>query len=186
MLRTAPLLLALALLAGCASVSVQRSPGAPAPTAPTTTASQLADEGRHAEAARAYAAQAEQERGDARARAWLRAAWQHQLAGQPEAARAAFANAPRRRLEGRDELLHDLLNAGFRLDAGQAEAALALLGQRRESVPDDYAQRWHELRADALQRLGRGFDAAGDLAWLATGQLGESRVAIVGEIVSLL
>ena len=77
MLRTAPLLLALALLAGCASVSVQRSPGAPAPTAPPTTASQLADEGRHAEAARAYAAQAEQERGDARARAWLHAAWQH-------------------------------------------------------------------------------------------------------------
>ncbi|GGA84853.1 penicillin-binding protein activator [Arenimonas soli] len=186
MLRTAPLLLALALLAGCASVSVQRGPGTPAPSAPTSPASQLADEGRHAEAARAYAAQAEQARGDARARAWLRAAWQHQLANQPEAARAAFANAPRRRLEGQDELLHDLLNAGFRLEAGQAEAALALLGQRRETVPDAYATSWHQLRADALRRLGRGFDAAGDLAWLAVRQLGEERVATVGEIVSLL
>lgn len=186
MLRTALLLLALALLAGCASVSVQRDPGAPAPTAPATAASQLADEGRHAEAARAYARQAELARGDASARNWLRAAWQHQLAGEGEAARAAWANASRRRLDGGDELLHDLLNADFRLEANQAGAALELLDQRRESVPDDYAERWHGLRADALQRQGRGFDAAGDLAWLATRQLGEARLATVGRIVELL
>lgn len=186
MLRTAPLLLALALLAGCANVSVQRDAGAPSPSAPATAASQLAGEGRHAEAARVYAAEAEQARGDARARAWLRAAWQHQLAGQPEAARGALANAPRRRLEGRDELLHDLLTAGFRLEAGQAQGALELLGQRRESVPDEYAARWHGLRADALRRLGRGFDAAGELAWLATRQLGQERFATVGDIVGLV
>ncbi|WP_374604308.1 penicillin-binding protein activator [Arenimonas sp.] len=186
MLRTASLLLALALLAGCASVSVQRDPGASPTPAPTGAAAQLADEGRHAEAARAYAAQAGEARGDARARNWLRAAWQHHLAGEADAARSALSNAPRRRLDGRDQLVHDLLTAGFRLEGGQAEPALALLGQPRDAVPQDLAGHWHALRIDAYKRLGRGFDAAGDLAWLATRQQGESRVATVREIVDLI
>lgn len=188
MLRTAPLLLAIALLAGCASVSVQREPSATstAPAAAPTPASRLAEEGRHAEAAAAYAALAAESRGAARERAWLRAAWQHRLAGNEAAAREAWSNVPRRRLEGRDALLHDLLGAGFQLQGGRADAALALLGQQRASVPGELAADWHGQRADALRQLGRGFDAAGELAWLAALQSGEARVATVGEIVSLL
>lgn len=186
MLRTASLLLVLLLLAGCASVSVQREPGASPAVAPVTPASQLADEGRHAEAARAYAAQAQSSRGSARERAWLRAAWQHQLAGEDAAARAAWSEASRHRLEGRDVLLHDLLNAGFRLQDGDAGRALALLGQPRGAVPAEYRPRWHEMRAEAFKRSGRGFDAAGELAWLAASQGGEARLATVGDIVALV
>lgn len=188
MLRTASLLLALALIAGCASVSVQREPSAssPAPTAPATPAARLADEGRHAEAAMAYAAMAADSRGAARDRAWLRAAWQHRLAGNDAAAREAWSNVSRRRVEGRDALLHDLLGAGYRLADGRAADALALLGQPRESVPAELAADWHGQRAAALRALGRGFDAAGELAWQAALRVGEARVATVGEIVTLL
>ena len=187
MLRTAPLLLALAFVAGCASVSVQREPSASAPApVEATPASRLAEEGRHDEAARAYAALADESRGTARDRAWLDAAWQYRLAGQDAAAREAWSEVSRRRLEGRAALQHDLLGAHFQLQAGRAAEALALLGQPRASVPAALAADWHGLRADALRRLGRGFDAAADLAWLAAGQAGEARVATVGEIVALL
>ena len=187
MLRTAPLLLALAFVAGCASVSVQREPSASAPApVEATPASRLAEEGRHDEAARAYAALADESRGTARDRAWLDAAWQYRLAGQDAAAREAWSEVSRRRLEGRAALQHDLLGAHFQLQAGRAAEALALLGQPRVSVPAALAADWHGLRADALRRLGRGFDAAADLAWLAAGQAGEARVATVGEIVALL
>lgn len=187
MLRTAPLLLALALLAGCASVSVQRDPSAAAPApAAATPASRLAEDGQHAEAARAYAAIAAESRGAARERALLDAAWQYRLAGQDAAARQAWSEVPRRRLEGRAALQHDLLGAHFQLQSGRAAEALALLGQPRASVPAALAADWHGLRADALRRLGRGFDAAADLAWLAATQTGEARVRTVGEIVALL
>lgn len=187
MLRTALLLLALLLLAGCASVAVQREPGAaPAAVLPATPASRLADEGRHAEAARAYAGQAQSTRGAARDRAWLLAAWQHTLAGEAQAARAAWSEASRRRLDDRDVFLHDLLHAGFRLEDGDTGRALALLDQSRDQVPNEYRVRWHELRAQALARSGRGFDAAGERAWLAATQSGEARLATVAEIVTLL
>ncbi|MFY2763332.1 penicillin-binding protein activator [Arenimonas sp. MALMAid1274] len=161
MSRFATLLLALALMSGCASVSV-----APETSGVQVSAQRLAEEGKHLEAARAWADSAVGSRGAARDRAWLYAADQYWLAGDKGASRQALSQAGKRRLEGRDLLLHDLMNAHFLADAAQWPEALALLGQSRESVPAALRARWHGLRAQALEGTGRGFDAAGELAWL--------------------
>lgn len=161
MSRLASLLLALALMSGCASVSV-----APEVSGEQVSAQRLADDGDHLAAARAWADTAAGSRGAARDRAWLYSADQYWLAGDKGAARQAFSQAGRRRLEGRDVVLHDLMNAQLQADAGKWPQALALLGQPRDAVAPALRPRWHGLRADALEATGRGFDAAGELAWL--------------------
>lgn len=161
MLRFAPLLLALALVTGCASVTVS-----PQASVQRDSAQRLAAEGKPLESARAWAASAAAARGAARDRAWLHAAEQYQLAGDSSAAQQAWSQSSRRRLESGDALRHDLLNAGFRVAAGRSAEALALLGQPRESVPADLRSRWHGMRAQALAAAGRGFEAAGELVWM--------------------
>lgn len=160
MLRTLPLLLALAVSAGCASVVV-----APDVSVQQESAAQLAADGRHREAASAWGATASANRGAARDRAWLQAAEQYRLAGDEGAANQAWSQASRRRLEGGDLVLHDLLNAGFKAAAGRGGEVLALLSQPRESVPTAYRARWHGLRADAFEASQRPFEAAAELAW---------------------
>jgi outer membrane PBP1 activator LpoA protein len=160
MLRTLPLLLALAVSAGCASVVV-----APDVSVQQESAAQLAADGRHLEAARAWGATANANRGAARDRAWLQAAEQYRLAGDEGAANQAWSQASRRRLEGGDLVLHDLLNAGFKASAGRGGEVLALLSQPREAVPTAYRARWHGLRADAFEASQRPFEAAAELAW---------------------
>lgn len=181
MLRFAPLVLALAVFTGCASVSV--SPEAPVAS---QGAERLAAEGNHREAARAWVASAEASRGAARDLAWLNAAEQYLLAGDEGAARQSWDQAGRRRLEPDGQLRHDLLNAQFQAQAGKHAQALALLGQRRESVPAELAPRWHAQRAQSLEALGRGFDAAGDLAWLLASAPREDRAQLVRRIDTLL
>ncbi len=160
MLRTLFLLLVLAAVAGCASVVV--SPGA---SVQQDSAAQLAAEGKHREAARAYGAMANASRGAARDRAWLQAAEQYRLAGDDGAASQAWSSSNRRRLDGADLVLHDLLNAGFKAAAGRSAEVLALLSQPRDSVPAAQRARWHGLRADAFDAGQRPFDAAAELAW---------------------
>lgn len=181
MLRSVPLLLVLAVFTGCASVSV--SPEAPVAQ---QDADRLAADGNHREAARAWVASAETSRGAARDLAWLNAAEQYQLAGDAGAARQAWDEAGRRRLEPSDQIRHDLLNANFQAQAGKHAQALSLLGQRRESVPAEVAPRWHAQRAQSLEALGRGFDAAGDLAWLIATAPREERAQLVRRIDTLL
>jgi outer membrane PBP1 activator LpoA protein len=181
MLRTAPLLLALALTAGCASVSVQSEP-----SAPQRSAEQLAEAGQHAEAAQAWTQVAEAGRGSARDRAWLQAAEQARLAGEPEQMRAAWSQSNRRRLEGSDVVLHDTLTASVRMAAGQPGQALALLAQPRESVPTAQRAHWHEVRAQAYEAGGRRFDAAGELAWMNDLLDRDARVENIRRIDALL
>lgn len=165
MLRPVFLLLALALVSGCASVAVTPARPVGEPVA-TSAAASLASEGRHLEAARAYAAEAGAARGAARERSWLRAADQYLLAGDTGAASQALAQANRRRLEGTDVLLHDLLASELDVAAGRHAQALARLAQSRESVPAGLRGRWHAARAAAMEATGRPFDAAGERAWL--------------------
>lgn len=183
-MRFAFLLLALALASGCASPTVRTEPAGGVET--PTPARQLADEGRHADAARAYAAMAQATRGRERDGLWLRAADQHALANEDGALRAALAQSNRRRLEGGDLVLHDLLSARLLAADGNGAGALALLGQRRDAVPANLAPRWHAQRAALLQSLGRGFEAAGELAWLATTQSGRARAESVRSIDRLI
>ncbi len=181
MLRSAPLLLALAVSTGCASVSVS-----PAATGEQQGAQRLAAEGKHREAARVFAATAASARGAARDIAWLNAAEQYLLAGDEGAARQSWDQSNRRRLEGHNALRHDLLNAGFQADANRHDQALSLLGQRRDSVPAEYASRWHGQRAASLEALGRDFDAAGEQAWLLASLPRNQRADSVRRIEKLL
>lgn len=154
--------LLLVLLAGCADVAVRPQ----ASTVPASDARELAQSGDHAAAAQAWREVALAERGGARDRAWLQAAEEARLAGDPERMREAWEQSNRRRLQGADTWRHDLVGAQLRLEAGQPAEALARLGQGREAVPAELRERWHGLRAAALQALGRGFEAAGELARL--------------------
>ena len=181
MLRLIPLMLVLAVSTGCASVAVS-----PEASLQQDGASQLAADGRHREAARAWSATANASRGVARDRAWLYAAEQYRLAGDPGAANQAWSQSNPRRLAGQDLLLHDLLNAGFQADAGRSADVLALLGQPRESVPADQRVRWHELRAGALEAEDRLFEAAAELAWLLESQDRGARANTVRRIGLLL
>jgi outer membrane PBP1 activator LpoA protein len=184
MLRSASLVLALVLLAGCASVAV--SPSAPVAEPVATPAARLASEGRHPDAARAYAAEAGEARGSARDRSWLYAADQYLLAGDPGAAAQALAQANTRRLEGRDALLHALVGAELDVAAGRHAPALARLVQDRESVPARLRGRWHAARAAAMEATGRGFDAAGERAWLQASLEGADRLENLRRIDALL
>lgn len=181
MLRLIPLLLVLAVSTGCASVSVS-----PEASLQGASSAQLAADGKHREAARAWGATANESRGAARDRAWLYAAGQYLLAGDEGAANQAWTASSRRRLEGSDLLLHDLLNAGFQASGGRSAEVLALLSQPRESVPAALRQRWHGLRADALEAQGRPFEAAGDLAWQLETLDRSARPASVRRIEALL
>ncbi|PZO08845.1 MAG: LppC family lipoprotein [Lysobacteraceae bacterium] len=181
MLRLLPLLLALAVATGCASVSV--SPGA---TVQQDSAAQLAADGNHREAARAWAATANASRGAARDRAWINAAEQYRLAGDLGAASQALDESNRRRLAGADLLLHDLLSADGQAAAGRSAEVLALLGQPRGSVPAEQRARWHGLRADAFEAQNRPFEAAGELAWRLDSLNRDARAASVRRIDALL
>ncbi|HLS83227.1 MAG TPA: penicillin-binding protein activator [Arenimonas sp.] len=186
MSRLSSLLLAL-LLAGCASVQVTREPGVAEPAAPAATpADRLAEDGRHAEAARAYTAEALSTRGREGERLWLYAADQHLLAGDAAAARQAWAESNRRRLDGRDLRLHDLLGAHFANADGRPGEALALLGSRRDGLPPALAARWHRERAQALAALGREAEAIGEQAWLATVATGRERAEAMQAIEQYL
>ena len=181
MLRLTPLLLALALFSGCASVSV--SPDA---SVQQDSAAQLAADGKHREAARAWAANANASRGAARDRAWVNAAEQYRLAGDEGASRQALGEANRRRLVGSDLLLHDLLTAEMLAAGGGSADVLALLNQPRDAVPADQRPRWHGLRANAFEAQNRPFEAAGELAWQLEALDRAARAASVRRIDALL
>ncbi len=181
MLRLTPLLLALAVSSGCATVAVS-----PQASVQQAGAAQLAADGQHREAARAWTATANASRGSARDSAWVNAAEQYRLAGDQGAAVQALAEANRRRLTGSDLLLHDLLTAEAQAAAGRSAEVLALLGQPRESVPADQRARWHGLRAAAFEAQNRPFEAAGELAWQLESLDRAARAASVRRIDALL
>ena len=181
MLRLIPLLLVLAVSTGCASVAVS-----PQASVQQAGAAQLAADGKHREAARAWTATANASRGAARDSAWVNAAEQYRLAGDEGASAQALAEANRRRLTGDDLLLHDLLTAQAQAAAGRSAEVLALLAQPRESVPAGQRERWHGLRADAFEAQNRPFEAAGELAWQLESLDRAARAAGVRRIDALL
>lgn len=157
----AALLLAGALLAGCATVTT-------APESPASQAAlQLAQSGRFREAAQAWTALADASRGVARDHARLQAADAFLRDGQPGAAQTALAEVRRRRVQGDDGLLHDLLSAHFLLGAGHAREAAALLQQASASIPPAWAMRWHDLRARLFEAQGDAFASASEAAFVA-------------------
>ena len=179
MSRIAPLLIVLALCTSCASVV------SPTSSVQHAGAERAAADGDHLAAARAWVSAAGDSRGAARDHAWLMAADQYLLAGDAGAARQAFEEVNRRRLAGADLARHDLLAATFLGDADPV-AALSRLGATPSNLPEDLRVRWHAMRADLLERAGRPFDAAAELALLASIQDRDARNESTRRIESLL
>ena len=179
MSRIAPLLIVLALCTSCASVV------SPTSSVQYAGAERAAADGDHLAAARAWVSAAGDSRGAARDHAWLMAADQYLLAGDAGAARQAFEEVNRRRLAGADLARHDLLAATFLGDADPV-AALSRLGATPSNLPEDLRGRWHAMRADLLERAGRPFDAAAELALLASIQDRDARSESTRRIESLL
>lgn len=158
--RFAPLFLALALLAGCATVSTTTT----APTSVNAEAERAAAAGDHVAAARAWVAAANAARGAARDHAWLMAADQYLLAGDRVAARQAFDEVSVRRLAGGDVVRAEFVAAALLAADGDHAGALARMAAPASAVPADLRVRWHTQRAASLEATGRAFDAAAELA----------------------
>lgn len=159
-------------LAGCASAPTSRQA-----TPAEAQARDLDAQGRHAEAAEAWRSIAATARGTEVAAARLNAAESLRRAGDVAGARAELADAPRRRLSPEDQFRHDLLTAGFALDDGRGNEALALLQQDRTLVPTGRRADWLALRARALDATGDRFGKAAALAERAGLLQGAERAA---------
>lgn len=170
--RPLALLLVVVSLAGCASAPTSRQ------ATPAEAQAQALDaQGRHAEAAQAWRSIAATARGAEVAAARLNAAESLRRAGDATGARAELAEASRRRLTPEDQFRHDLLTAGFALDEGRGNEALALLQQDRTLVPPGRQADWLALRARALDATGDRFGMAAALAERAGLLQGAERAA---------
>ena len=166
------LLVVVVSLAGCASAPTSRQ------ATPAEAQAQALDaQGRHAEAAQAWRSIAATARGAEVAAARLNAAESLRRAGDATGARAELAEASRRRLTPEDQFRHDLLTAGFALDEGRGNEALALLQQDRTLVPPGRQADWLALRARALDATGDRFGMAAALAERAGLLQGAERAA---------
>ncbi|MBS3958526.1 MAG: penicillin-binding protein activator [Xanthomonadaceae bacterium] len=171
-----PVLVLLAVLAGCASVPPPQALGQTELDARALDAA-----GRHAEAAVAWQTLAAQGRGDADAAWHLYAAEALWRAGQVEAARTELAQSPRRRLRGLDPLRHDLVGAALALAAGEVRSALVLLAADPQGLPPALRSDWLDLRARALLAAGDPLGAASALAERAPLLEGEARAKALRE-----
>ena len=154
--------LLLLALAGCASVGevVQMPPGVAA-------ADQELGAGHAREAAQAYAALALGSTGTQHDVLEERAANAWQQAGDPKAARHAYAAIVEpKRLNGDDGLRFRLLGAEFMIIDGHTAQAAAQLDVADAAIPQSLAARWYRAHAIALEAAGDKFDAAASLALL--------------------
>jgi len=164
MKRILPLLLIL-FIAGCASM------GGVAELPPQVRAAdQMLASGHAREAAQSYAAQAAGASGAMHDLLEVRAADAWQVAGNPAAARHAFADVDPKRLGGDDVLRFRLLRAEFTIADGHAAQATGDLGIADAALPQSFAARWHHANATALEASGDNFDAAAQLALLQPSQ----------------
>jgi outer membrane PBP1 activator LpoA protein len=154
-------LLLILLIAGCASTG-----GVTELPPQVRAADQLLASGHAREAAQSYAAQAASASGAMHDLLEVRAADAWQVAGNPAAARHAFADVDPKRLGGDDALRFRLLRAEFTIADGHAAQAVGDLGVADAALPQAFATRWHRANATALEAAGDKFDAAAQLALL--------------------
>ncbi len=169
------------LMSGCASV------GTTTATSPQQQAAQaLLDQGKFQESADAWQAIADGARSPARDRALAHAAEAWQLAGDAIATRRVLAQSNRRKLNGEEAALHDIVNAQLLVDDGHAREAMPLLGQSQAAIPARQRQHWHRLRAAAFEARGQVFDGASERAWLLQSAKPHERSAGARNIERLL
>lgn len=147
--------LILLVISACATVST--SPTTPAKNA---AAEQFLRDGKFAEAARAYEAEAAVLKVSQRDAALVRAAYAWEKADDKNKARALLAQSQRRKLAGDDAFMHDLLNSEFLIADRRASEAVGLLKQNRDAVPANDRARWSSARLRAFEAAGLNFDLA--------------------------
>lgn len=174
--RLPVLLLLAAALAGCATAPQPREVGQTELDARALDAA-----GRHAEAATAWRSLAAQGRGIDDAAWHLYAAEALWRSGQLEAAAAELLQSPRRRLQDKDPLRHDLVTAALALAAGRTREALPLLAAEPEGLPPSLQNDWLDLRARALLAAGDRFATAAALVRRAPLLEGEARARVLRE-----
>jgi outer membrane PBP1 activator LpoA protein len=173
-------LFALFVLAGCSATSTrERSPEG------ALQAESLFADGEFEAAAREFMTLAANQR--SRRDAYrLRAAEAWREEGNLSEARAALTDVGPRRLEGDERLRLSLLQAELALDAGDAADALTRSAWPIDSVPEAFRERFHDLRANALERSAQPFEAAAELALLDAYLTRDERVENSRRILRLL
>jgi len=174
------LLLTAALLVGCEGL----------PTRDTAPDSALQAERHYADGEFVAAAQAfldaAAERRSRRDFYRLRAAEAWREEGDLAQARRTLEGVGPRRL-GEDERLRlTLLQAELALDAGQAAEALSRLALPWEAIPENYRERFHHLRASAMEKTSDRFGAAAERALLEPFLTPDERAANARHIQQLL
>jgi outer membrane PBP1 activator LpoA protein len=160
MLRSVCFVFAALLLAGCGAMPSREQPPEIA-----TQAERLYADGDFQAAAQAFLDAAGARRSQ-RDYYRLRAAEALREEGDLARARSILAELNARKLVGDERLRLDLLQAELALDAGDALDALSHLTVPAESIPPEYAARFHFLRAGALELDGDAFGAAAERALL--------------------
>lgn len=178
-LRRLSILLLLLALAGCAS------PGAPRAPVDDAAARALAAQGDFRGAAVEYERLAKANRG-ARDRLLLAAAESLREDGDLAAAAAIAERVRRARLDPGDAARLDLLLAESALAAGDAERALALATLPLDAADAGLALRAGEVRARALDRLGRPLDGASERVALLARSAPNERPALEEDILEAL
>lgn len=148
------LVASLALLGGCAA--------GPARGPEAALADRLYADGNFRAAAAEYQRLAASAWGAARDPLLLRAGESLREEGDLDGAAAAIAKVRRAKLDGDGPLRYDLLTAEIALARGDAERALALATLDPARATAGQSLRAGELRARALDRLGRPLDAAAE------------------------
>lgn len=155
-----PAFLLLLLLTACATTS----PPPAGPSAAEQTARALLAQGKAAEAAAAFAAQAANSRSPQRDALRVQEADAWWLAKDPARARLALQAAQRKRLAVDLQAVHDLINAELQLMDGALPAAAALLSRESSAQPEALRPRWSDARLRLFVAQQRYFEAAAEQA----------------------
>jgi len=169
------------LITACTTVTTT-STNVPANSA----AESLMRDGKYRDAALIYETEASTSKGLPHDAALARAANAWQRAGDQNRARQLLSQSQRKRLSGDAAFLHDLVSAEFLFDDKRATEAIALLNQRRDSVPDFERTRWHNLRFRSFEAAGMKFNAAGEQIWLMQDLKPKERAAAGRNVERLL
>jgi uncharacterized protein len=169
------------IMSACATVSTS-----PTNVPGNSVAETFLRDGKFRDAALIYEAEAAQSKGTPHDAALARAADAWKKADDENKSRQLLAQSQRRKLSGDSAFLHDLLSAEFLLVDKRGAEAIALLSQRKDSVPSAESTRWHNARYRAFDAAGMKFDVAGEQVRLMESLKPKERAAAGRNIERLL
>lgn len=184
--RKGILRVALAALLALALAACQSTPSRRADLPSEMDAQTLYLQGEFRASAQAWLDLARANRGE-RSRYQLRAAEAYREEGDSAAMQAQIDEIDRRKLPVEDQFRLDLMQAELALARNDADGALALLAAPDNSIPQERAPRFYELRARAHALRGETLEAIADRVALdALLDEGQDKQANAGEIRNLV